>query len=91
MLFPKGRYSAHHRIGCIRVLKELVKEINYSGNIVVIKTMPGSAQSVGSLVDSMNEPHILGNVAGDDTVFVVVKPEDQAEQVSRLFQDILAE
>lgn len=74
-----------------RFLKELVKEVDYSGNIVVVKTMPGAAQSVGSLIDSMNEPHILGNVAGDDTVFIVVKPEDQAEAISRLLLDRLSD
>ncbi len=73
-----------------RFLKELVKTIDYSGNIVVIKTIPGAAQSVGSMIDSMNEAHILGNVAGDDTILVVVKPEDRAEYISTLLMSIVS-
>lgn len=89
--FPDAQLMSTSQERLNRVLKELVREIDFSGNIVVIKTMPGAAQSVGSLIDSMNESRILGNVAGDDTVFIVVKPEDRAEEISRLLLARLAD
>jgi len=41
-------------------------------NLIVIKTLPGTAHSVGLLIDNVNWSHIEGTVAGDDTVFVAV-------------------
>lgn len=41
-------------------------------NMVVIKTLPGTAHSVGLLVDNVNWSKVAGTVAGDDTVFLAV-------------------
>lgn len=54
-----------------RVLGEWVGEINHSGNIVVLRTPPGSAHVVGSALDRAALEGILGTVAGDDTLMVV--------------------
>lgn len=64
-----------------RVFQDSVINIDYSNNIIVIKTMPGAAQSVASLIDTSEQSHILGSVAGDDTIFVVVKPAEAVEKV----------
>lgn len=55
-----------------RVLGEFVVEVAHSGNIVVLRTPPGSAHVVGSALDRAGLPNILGTVAGDDTLLVVV-------------------
>ena len=41
-------------------------------NLIVIKTLPGTAHSVGLLVDSIHWPEVVGTVAGDDTVFLAI-------------------
>jgi transcriptional regulator of arginine metabolism len=55
-----------------RVLGEWVVEVAYSANIVVLRTPPGSAHVVGSALDRSGLEEIVGTVAGDDTVLVVV-------------------
>ena len=55
-----------------RVLGEWVVEISHSANLVVLRTPPGSAHVVGSALDRSGRPDMLGTVAGDDTVLVVV-------------------
>ena len=55
-----------------RVLGEWVVEVAYSGNLVVLRTPPGSAHVVGSALDRSGLEGVLGTVAGDDTVLVVV-------------------
>ncbi|GIU87868.1 MAG: arginine repressor [Acidimicrobiia bacterium] len=55
-----------------RVLGEFVVEVAHSGNLVVLRTPPGSAHVVGSALDRAGLAHILGTVAGDDTLLVVV-------------------
>ena len=55
-----------------RLMSEFVLEIAHSVNIVVLRTPPGSAHVVGSALDRAGVPDILGTVAGDDTLFLVV-------------------
>jgi transcriptional regulator of arginine metabolism len=58
-----------------RVLGEWVVEVAYSANLVVLRTPPGSAHVVGSALDRSGLDAIVGTVAGDDTVLVVVDEE----------------
>jgi transcriptional regulator of arginine metabolism len=55
-----------------RVFGEWVVEVATSANLVVLRTPPGSAHVVGSALDRANVPGVLGTVAGDDTLVVVV-------------------
>ena len=54
-----------------RVMGEFVVEVASSGNLVVLRTPPGSAHVVGSALDRAALPEVLGTVAGDDTLLVV--------------------
>ena len=64
-------------------LTESVKEIVAAGNIVVVKTYPGMANALAVCVDSLEKPHIIGSVAGDDTILLVVKNEEVANEVAQ--------
>jgi transcriptional regulator of arginine metabolism len=55
-----------------RLMSEFVLEVAHSANIVVLRTPPGSAHVVASALDRAGLPDILGTVAGDDTLFLVV-------------------
>ena len=54
-----------------RVFGDWVVEVAHSGNLVVLRTPPGSAHVVGSALDRAGLTDILGTVAGDDTLLVV--------------------
>ena len=56
--------------------------INYSGNIGVIKTRPGYASSIAYNIDNSDIPAILGTIAGDDTIFVVIKEYANLEELT---------
>jgi transcriptional regulator of arginine metabolism len=60
-----------------RMSASFVMDVKRSGNITVIKTVPGYAQGVASAVDGINDDGILGSVAGDDTIFVVTADEER--------------
>ena len=47
--------------------------INFSGNMGVIKTRPGYASSLAYNIDNGGLPSIIGTIAGDDTIFIVIK------------------
>jgi transcriptional regulator of arginine metabolism len=55
-----------------RLMGEFVVEVSHSGNLVVLRTPPGSAHVVASALDRAGRSQILGTIAGDDTVLVVV-------------------
>ncbi len=54
-----------------RVMGEFVVDVAWSGNIVILRSPPGSAHVVGSALDRAGLPNVLGTVAGDDTIMVV--------------------
>ena len=58
-----------------------VISINSANNIVVIKTLAGSASAIGVVVDALKHPAILGSVSGDDTIIVVVASNDMVPDV----------
>ena len=72
-----------------QVFRAMVMNVDYSENIVVIKTTPGAAQSTALLVDHAHFPEVIGCVAGDDTILVVVKPVEATEQIARKLRVIL--
>ncbi|HET6952322.1 MAG TPA: arginine repressor [Acidimicrobiales bacterium] len=68
-----------------RVFSEWVVEVAHSLNLVVLRTPPGSAHVVGSALDRSGLPGVLGTVAGDDTLIVVVAESvGGAEMAGRL-------
>ncbi|MHB1598941.1 MAG: arginine repressor [Acidimicrobiales bacterium] len=58
-----------------RVLGEWVVDLGSSGNLVVVRTPPGSAHVVASALDRTSVDGVLGTVAGDDTVLVVASED----------------
>ncbi len=62
----------------IRIFKDAVVHIDCSQNIIVIKTLDGMAMAVAAVLDSMENSEILGSIAGDDTIFCVIKSEKNA-------------
>jgi transcriptional regulator of arginine metabolism len=54
-----------------RLMGEFVVEVSHSANLVVLRTPPGSAHVVASAIDRAGLEHVLGTLAGDDTVLVV--------------------
>jgi len=71
-----------------RVFGDWVVEVAHSGNHVVLRTPPGSAHVVGSALDRAGLPDILGTVAGDDTLIVVVSEEAGGAAVADEMTDL---
>lgn len=68
-----------------RVVGDWVVEVSRAGNLVVLRTPPGTAHVVASALDRSGLPGVLGTVAGDDTILVVVADgTDSAETADHL-------
>lgn len=60
------------------IFRECVTGFDYSQNMIVIHTLPGLAAAAGSAIDAMNMGVVLGTLAGDDTVFIVMRDSNAA-------------
>ncbi len=65
------------------------QSINFSGNMGVIRTRPGYASSIAYNIDNSNVPEILGTIAGDDTIFIVLKEGVDREAIIQGISDII--
>ncbi len=72
------------------VLTDSVLKIEAAGNIVVVKTYPGMANALAVCVDSLEKPHIVGSVAGDDTILLVVRNDEVARDVAKELKEVFA-
>jgi len=97
VLSSKGGYKyatadkAEHGLSdrFVRMFVDSVLSITFAGNIIVIKTLSGSANVAAEAVDSMRWPEILGTMAGDNTILCIVHNEQEAEKVVDRFQEML--
>ena len=60
------------------IFRECVTDFDYAQNIIVIHTLPGLANAAASALDTMNMSVVLGTIAGDDTVFLVMRDNNAA-------------
>ena len=71
-----------------RVMGEFVVDVSHSGNLVVLRTPPGSAHVIGSALDRAGLPDVLGNVAGDDTLLLVCSEHTNGAEVANRLADL---
>ena len=60
------------------IFRESLLSVDYAQNIVVIKTMPGLAHGAASALDGMTISEMVGTLAGDDTVMIVMRNTESA-------------
>ncbi len=65
----------------IRILSESILEIAHAYNQIVIKTLSGSANAAAEAIDSLHWPEIIGTLAGDNTIFLLVRSIDEVDAV----------
>ncbi|MBQ5337207.1 MAG: arginine repressor [Oscillospiraceae bacterium] len=62
------------------LLLQTIISVDYAMNMVVIKCHTGMAQAACAMIDSMDYPQVLGTIAGDDTIFILLRNEENARQ-----------
>ena len=60
------------------IFRECVTSFDYAQNMIVVHTLPGLANAAASALDAMKMSAILGTIAGDDTVFIVMRDQNAA-------------
>jgi len=65
----------------INILRESVISVDSAGNLIVIKTLSGSANAAAMVIDKLSIDSVLGSIAGDDTLLVIVKSAKKVQEV----------
>lgn len=73
----------------IRMLAESVLSVADSGNMIVVKTLSGSAAVAAEALDSFHWPEVLGTIAGDNTIFMVIRSLEDVPVVVGRIQDMM--
>lgn len=76
---PEGVYVLAEDLHLQRMVRDLVKDVNRSANLVLVKAQSGTAPGVAAALDAAELEGILGSVSGDDTILVVMSGEPAGE------------
>ena len=71
------------------IFRECVISFDYAQNIIVVRTLPGLASAAASAIDAMNVHSIVGTLAGDDTVMIVMRDTNAAATLYGEIKSIL--
>ncbi|MBR5314017.1 MAG: arginine repressor [Clostridia bacterium] len=71
------------------ILKETLVSIDYACNMIVLKTYSGMAQAAAAAVDNMGWNEIVGSVAGDDTIIIVMRSDESAKEFYENFHGLI--
>ena len=73
----------------VSVLKAGYQSMDVAENLIVIKTVSGMAMALATAIDALEIPQIVGCIAGDDTIFVAIKTNEDALNVMKEFKGMI--
>ena len=86
--------TMYRRVPKPKLAKEMLEtpgyiSISFSGNMAVVKTRPGYASAIAYNIDNSDLPDILGTIAGDDTIFLVIKENARRTVVTEHIESLV--
>lgn len=73
----------------IRMLTESVLSVTSSNNLIVVKTLSGSANVAAEALDSLHWPEILGTLAGDNTILLIIRSNEDVPGVTARIKELM--
>ncbi|HET9180887.1 MAG TPA: arginine repressor [Candidatus Angelobacter sp.] len=89
-ILPNGDMPSEPMPAVSRVVREFVREVRRAQNLLVIKTIPGSAQPVAVAIDGEGWDEVVGTVAGDDTILIISGNNKKARQLQTRLEGMRA-
>lgn len=87
---PRGHYMLHEDMIFERLVNDITVTVEDAGNLVVVKTRPGSASMLAEAIDNSELEGVVGTIAGDNTIMVVARTEQDAQALRGHLQHMLA-
>ena len=73
----------------IRMLAESLLSVSSANNLIVVKTLSGSANVAAEALDSMHWPEVLGTLAGDNTVLLIIRSNEETLTVTSRIREMM--
>lgn len=73
----------------VNIFRETIKSVEASAQLVVVKTLSGCAAAAGEAIDSLGFPHVIGSVAGDNTLLIILDSEKNTPKFLSEFNAML--
>ena len=87
---PQGETSSSFALPPVsRLVREFVLDVRSAQNLLVIKTIVGSAQPVAAALDEADWAEIVGTIAGDDTILIVCPDKEEAKELAHRLEEML--
>jgi transcriptional regulator of arginine metabolism len=87
---PQGNGAAGLALPPVqRLVREFVLDVRPAQNLLVVKTIIGSAQPVAAALDEQEWGELVGTIAGDDTILIVCPDKDGAKKVALRIEEML--
>lgn len=74
----------------LNIVRIAARSVEAARNIIVIKALPGLAGAIGSFVDKLEQRGLVGSIAGNDTILLVMKTDEAADDLVQIIQDLLS-
>ena len=89
--YTQGAGKQNHNFAgrLLTIFRESVTSFDMAQNIIVIKTMPGLANAAAATLDTMEIEGVVGSLAGDDTVLLIMRTNEAAEAFCDEIHDLL--
>lgn len=97
VLSPSGKYkyavSTQHDAPIsdrfVKIFRETITSFASAQNLVVIRTLSGCGAAAGEAIDNIGLPHVVGSIAGDNTLLLIVDKEENVEEIMSIFNNML--
>ena len=73
----------------VKIFRETITSFASAQNLIVIRTLSGCGPAAGEAVDCIGLPHVVGSVAGDNTLLLVIDKEENVEEILSIFNNML--
>ena len=74
----------------IKIFRETIISTAYAGNLIVIKTLSGCGNAAAEAIDCLELDHVVGSIAGDNTMLIIVDKEENVAEIISLFENMIS-
>jgi transcriptional regulator of arginine metabolism len=73
-----------------RALTDHFVHIDFTENLVVLKCLPGTANTICALIDNLEWPEVMGTIGGDDTILIICRTKENSQHTVNTILSMLA-
>ena len=73
----------------VKIFRETITSFTAAGNLIVVKTLSGCGPAAGEAIDNISLPHVVGTIAGDNTLLMIVDKEENVDDVLKIFNSMI--